>query len=460
MKNLLKASASALTILGCISVAAAQTVAPQVQSIGPGDLFQDVVNGAPSAQSMYASAAMLQASFGGSSENTLIGGDTSENLFQRQLGTTAVTGGTGATVVYTADRWANWEAVAGSTANSTLKSTTAATLGPGATTSMLFKLTNSQTGTAQVCTAQEISSQNTLPLAGHTVEVDMNAYAGATFTATGINIYIITGTDTGGDNGTANLAFGLNANSVSSTAWAGQTSQTTGAFAMSVSTMYRPMAVANIPSTATEAAVAICFTPSGTSSGTGGTDGVYLSNIELRKADYLSSWVNATSAYSISTSNNQLQASINGVTQNVVIPSFSRRNPATEAALQYSYFYLIAEPDNANNVVGPAGMSVSTSLCEVVFPMPAPMRAAPTLTITAIGGYNALSATTFKVAYQTTPIVLATGAFASIPTDGVSVGNTAVNVDFKTAASQTQYDTCNLVSTASGAGAFAFNSEL
>ena len=456
--NRFKTLLLAASLIGAAGIALAQYTVPQVQSIGPNDLFQDVVGGIPQANSYYASAALLQGTFGGFGDNFLIGGDTGENLYQRQSGSTAVTGGTGATVVYTADRWANWEAVAGSTANNTVSATTAATLGPGATKSMLFKLTNSQTGTAQVCTAQEISNQNTLPLAGHTVEVDMNAYAGATFTATGINIYVITGTDSGGDNGTSNLAFGLNANSVSSTAWAGQTNQTTGSFPMSVSTMYRPMVVANIPTTATEAAVAICFTPNGTSSGTGGTDGVYLSNIELRKADALSNWVNATTAYAINTTTNQVQATVNGAVANIVVPSFSRRTPVTEAQLQYSYFYAVIEPDTAGNQVGPAGSSLSTSVCNVSFPFPAPMRAAPTLTTT-VGGYNAMSATTFLIDYGTTPIVLAT-TFATIPTNGAQPGNVAGNVSFKTAASLTLGAYCALTSTASGGGAFAFNSEL
>ena len=185
----------------------------------PADLFQDVVNGQPQPGNIYANAALMQATFGGYGDSFLIGGDPGSNLFQRSVAGAAVTGGTGSTVVYTADRWFNWQALAGSTANASIKATTAATLGPGATASMLFKLANSQTGTAQVCTGQVISNQNSAPLAGHTVELDFNAYAGATWTASQINAYIITGTDAS-DTGSSAMAFGLNANSVTSTAWA------------------------------------------------------------------------------------------------------------------------------------------------------------------------------------------------------------------------------------------------
>ena len=88
------------------------------------------------------------------------------------------------------------------------------------------------------------------------------------------------------------------------------------------------------------------------------------------------------------------------------------------------------------------------------------MRSAPTLVGTAaIGGYNVLSATTFKIAYGTTPIVLATTPFAAFPTNGLQAGNVAGAIDFHTAASLTQYAACTLVSTASGGGAFGFNAE-
>lgn len=451
--NLAAAALAALLIGGA---AEAQYPVPQVQSIGPNDLFQDVVNGIPQAQSFYASAALLSGTFSSAGANFIIGGDPSTNLFQRTLTpTTAVTGGTGATVVYTADRWASWEALAGSTANSTAIVTTAATLGPGATKSMLFRLTNSQTGTAQVCTAQEIAYRSALQLASHTVEADFNVYAGATYTGTAQNAYIIYGTDASGDNGTANLAFGLNANSVSSTAWAGQTNASTGAFTIgAASTMYRDMVVASIPSTATEVALAICWTPSGTSSGTGGTDGLYLSNIELRKADYLSNWVNSTTAYAVNTSTNQVQATINGTLSNIVVPAFSWREPATEALLQYSYYYQVWELATVNWAQGINGQYEAASTCFANVTFPIVMRATPTLI------ESAITASTFAVQSSGTtneaPKALAGSTTSGLGLLGATTQQAALS--FITA-NAVQYNSCSVVS-AAGSGWFAFNSEL
>jgi hypothetical protein len=144
------------------------------------------------------------------------------------------------------------------------------------------------------------------------------------------------------------------------------------------------------------------------------------------------------------------------VVQNIVVPGFNRRVPVTEALLEYSYFYLIPEADTAGVVQGPAGSYDTTTTCTIAFPLPAPMRAVPTLLGTAaIGGYNALSATTFKINPTTTPVVLA-GTFAALQT-GASTTTSGV-VSFKTTA-ETQYVMCELNSTASGAGAFAFNAE-
>jgi hypothetical protein len=57
--------AAAFGLLGLGAIALAQpVVAPQVQVINPGDLFQDVVNGSPQAQSYYATASQITAQSG------------------------------------------------------------------------------------------------------------------------------------------------------------------------------------------------------------------------------------------------------------------------------------------------------------------------------------------------------------------------------------------------------------
>jgi hypothetical protein len=461
--NRFKTLLLAASLIGAAGIALAQYTVPQVQSIGPNDLFQDVVGGIPQANSYYASGAMLSGFFGagsGQGDNFLIGGDFTTNLFQR--GTSAITMGTGATVLYGADRWFGWEAVGGSTAFTTARSTTAASLPTGVKYSNLMALTNSQTGTAQVCMGQEVPSANAQYLAGHTVELDFNAYTGATLTATAVNAYVIYGTDAAGDNGSANMAFGLNANSGSSTAWAGQTNATTGALATAaVSTLYRGMAVATIPTTATEIGVALCFTPSGTSSGSGGTDGVYWSNISLRKADFLSAWANATTAYSVNTTSGLVTATINGAPgQNFVVPPFNKRSSMLEALLQYSFYYQVNEYATAGVAIGPGGYYVDTTHCQISFPLPAPMYKTPTIQNAAITN------STFTVA-QSGGTPAAGAALAGSGNSGLilAVGSTPAapftlaTASFITGA-KTQYAGCQLLSTASGGGNFGFNSEL
>jgi len=60
-------------LLACGAAMAQVATIPQVQSVGPSDLFQDVVGGYPQAQSSYVSGAVLGGTFG-QGENFLIGG--------------------------------------------------------------------------------------------------------------------------------------------------------------------------------------------------------------------------------------------------------------------------------------------------------------------------------------------------------------------------------------------------
>lgn len=444
-------------VLGLLALAAPATAQyyapPQVQTVNPTDLFQDVPLGAPQAQTNYATGALLGGFFSqsGQADNFMIGGDAAQNLWQRGTTGPSTTG----TYLYNADRWFGWSGT--NTAFTTTQSNTSAALPTGVLQTFRVQRTAAQTGVVQLCgLSQIIRTQQAVYLAGHTVEADFNVYTGANFSATSLNAYITYGTGT--DDGAQKLAYGLNAGGGGASAWTGQANATTGALSgLAVSTAYKAAVVANIPSTATEVALTLCYTPVGTA---GTTDALYFSNVELRKADYLSNFVNSASAYTVTTnaqnaSTAQITATINGIVQNAVIPAFSRRQDATEATLQYSYFDLIAEANTAGVVQGPAGSYDTTTTCTIAFPLPAPMWKVPTLIVTAINAYNALSATTFKINPTTTPVVLAS-AFAALQT-GASTTTSGV-VSFKTT-TETQYVMCELNSTASGGGAFAFNAE-
>ncbi len=218
--------------------------------------------------------------------NLLIGGDAGTNLWQRATTGASVT----TTVTYGGpDRWAYWSGT--NTAMTVSRDSTAADL-PTSGYQYAFKMarTSGQTGVVQVCMAQEIESANVYRVAGATVELAFHARAGANFSAASslLQTYIIYGT--GADEGISKLAWGLNAGGGGSTAWTGQTNAVSGSVAISTTTA-RYGTVATIPTTATEIAVVICWTPVGTA---GTNDYVALSGIQLA--------VNANNASLVGTS--------------------------------------------------------------------------------------------------------------------------------------------------------------
>ena len=458
LKNLLKVQLAALLFAGAAS---AQIVnVPQVTSVGPNDLFQNVINGVPQAPAYYASQGVLSGFFsqGAQNDNFLIGGDAGQNLWQR--GTTGPS--TTTTYLYNADAWFGWSGT--STAFTVSRDSTAAALPTGATYDFKVQRTASQTGVVQTCQSQVVRSLQSTYLAGHTVEFDFNLYTGANFSATSINAYITYGTGT--DEGAQKLAYGLNAGGGGGSGWTAQTNATAGLLSgLTTSTAYRVASVAAIPATATEVAVSVCFTPVGTA---GTTDAIYLSNLELRKADYLANFANATSAYSVNLTSGNITVApvlatqpgnalfVTTAAQNATIPAFSRRQDTVEAALQYGRFYLIPEAATAVQQ-STAGVAPTTTTCVVQFPLPVPMWKTPTLLGTStINAYAALAATTFKVMGGGAAVVLGT-PYAAIPTNGAST--TAVAVTFTTSSTFTQYAACQLQG-ANGGGAIAFTADL
>ena len=410
---------------------------PLVTTIGVNDVFKDVVNGFPQAQDYYVSAATL-AGFvgnGGAGTNFLIGGKADQNLWQRNTTGSSVT----TTLTYGGpDRWAYWSGT--STAMTVSKVSTAAALPTGSANVFRMQRTASQTGVVQMCMAQEITSKNSYYLQGHTVLLDFNVYTGANFSGTGMTAYVSYGTGTDeGLAGTSSYAYGLNAGGGGSGSWTGQANATAAVIPLgAVSTAYRVAAVASIPTTATEVAVALCYTPTGTAST---TDALYFDNIELRKADVLAGFVNTTAGYVLS--NNVLTATINGVVTNATIPAFSLRPYEEEQRNQLAYFWQITEPA-ASKAVGNGNYQTNT-ICDVQIPLPVPMRVAPTLTI----GGTAESNTTWAVMIaSTTPVALASTYLIQ---DAV-IGNTTNMIAVQaTTAAKTAGQGCTLVGAGGGA---------
>jgi hypothetical protein len=450
-----------LSALAAVGVAFAQTTngpvvpnAPTISSVGVNDVFQDIVGGFPQVQSQYVSAPNLAGFVGnvGASANFLIGGKADQNLWQRATTGSSVT----TTLTYGGpDRWAYWSGT--STAMTVSKVSTAAALPTGSANVFRMQRTASQTGVVQMCMAQEITSTNSYYLQGHTVLLDFNVYTGANFSGSGLTAYVSYGTGTDqGLAGTSSYAYGLNAGGGGSGSWTGQANATAAVIPLAaVSTAYRVAAVASIPTTATEIAVALCYTPVGTA---GTTDALYFDNIELRKVDMLANFVNTAAGYVLSS--NVITATINGAVQNVTIPAFSYRLNEDEARNQYAYYYQINEFDTAGVVQGPAGYYVDTTHCQIAFPLPVPMRASPviqnssittsTFTVAQLGGTPAGGVA--LAGTGNSGLILAVGAAPSAPFT-VGVGSFITTT-------KTQYAGCALLSTASGAGNFGFSAEL
>lgn len=342
--------------LGCVVAVAAP---PQVQVIGPTDLFQDVVGGNAQVGNVYASALQL-AGYGSSLPNTasaLIGGDATTNLWQR------ATTGASQTTTYAyggPDRWAYWSGTA--TAVTVSRDSTAADLPPQAY-AYAFKMarTSGQTGVIQTCMAQEVESANSYQFQGSTAEFDFYATAGANFSAasSALTAYIITGTGT--DEGMQKLAWGLNAGGGGSTAWTGQANA--AADVATISTVSgRFAAIGSIPVTATEIGVAICFTPVGTA---GTNDYVALAGMQLVRNTSLASIASQTVASSCGTGSGQISCT-----------SFDRRQQGLETLLQERYFFKLTETAAIAPVAPCAAIDTTHTNCLVQFPVP--MRIAPT----------------------------------------------------------------------------------
>ena len=444
LKKLLS-SVAALAL--SLSPVLAQTYPPpQVSSVGAYDLFQDIVNGVASAANQYVSAGTLLGSVGiGFQNNFLIGGKADDNLWQ--VGTTGASVTT--TLTYGGpDMWVYWSGT--NTAMTVTKSNTAAALPVGSSNVFRMQRTASQTGVIQMCMAQEVSTKNSIPLQGKTAEVDFNVYTGANFSGTGLTAYIISGTVA--DEGTVNLAFGLNAAGGGSSGWTGQANATAAVIPLpAVSTAYRVAAIGLIPTAALEVAVALCYTPVGTA---GTTDALYFDNIELREKGMLAAFVNTTAGYVI---NANSQISVPNTSLTAVIPSYYRRLAETESADQYAYYYRINEGGTAGLNQG-YGYYDTTTHCSINFTFPQPMYKTPVIDETT----SSITTSTWKIApTSVTPVALAgTSSSGAI----LQVGSTAAapftmgTISFITTA-ETQWIACGL-DAANGAGWFAFNSRL
>lgn len=360
-RNLLLAGLAGFAVLGAAGYALSQVIpVPQVTQINAGDLFQDIVNGAPQVGNQYAPAPLLgnyAASLPGNNPtNDLIGGDFGINLFQD--GTS--TAGVNTTATYVADQWAAFSGT--STSLTGAQETAAADITAGYTASL--RITRTGTGVIQSCVAQIIPSGNVPRYQGGTAEVDFHALAGSGFSAASSNLNVLLVTGTGTNDTMANLAKTINS-ALSGTAWAGAATSTV---TIPISTQWhRYTAAFPVPAAATELGVALCWTPVGASPS---SDYFEFTGAQL-------------------TPNNAL-VSVAGTAGGALNPddprakSFYRRPQSLDQDLQYAFYYRVNETATARPWLGQV---LTTSTANIKIPFPVPMYAVPTGSYTA-GGWS------------------------------------------------------------------------
>ena len=284
------------------------------------------------------------------------------NIYQR--GTTAVTTIT-TTATYHADRWAGYS---GTSTNETLTNITSSlptgTGTPVFTNAEQVQRASGQTGVKPVCLIQEIPTADVTPLAGQPVTLSFWALASSNFSATSSILNAQVATGTGSDQGLASFISG----------WTGAATPIN--YSATLTTNWQRFAVTGtLASTATEAAVNICFTPTGTA---GTNDYFQITGVQLE--------------------------------QGTVATNLEWRPAGVELTKVERYAYAVNEGTiTAGTAMAPAGQAPTSTTCLVPFVFPVTMRTAPTYT-------NALSGTTFKLnsaaanTALTTPFSATTGA--------------------------------------------------
>ena len=331
-------------------------------------------------------------------------------LLIQQRGTSARTCAANAgitTAAYSADRWACQVNVGSGAGQLTAGVTTAPLVVGFPSYSTLAR--NSGALTQPQCVWQEISTYKSIPLQGQQVVLSsyMKALAGLNADNGSVaNLVIITGTGT--DEG---LAASPTASPAITPAWTGIATQINTAVTLTTA-WQRYSTTVQIPTTAKEIGVGLCFTP--TATGAGATDGFAFVGVQLEQGSAAS--------------------------------AFEHRSQSSELMEAQRYFIRYNEINSAGAIQFGGGTALGTSTtCSIVITFPTTMRIAPTYT-------NALSATTFTVTSASqAATALGTPFSATLGANGVN--NASINF---TTTGMTAKDGCEITSTAAGSGVLDF----
>lgn len=304
-----------------------------------------------------------------------------------QRGTTAATCGTTTipSSAHAADRWGcnvNVTSGAGTLQVITSNLPTSPVFNAG----LLFYRTSGTLAQPQ-CVMQEISSSRVTPLQGQGVTLSFYLQGLALMLAetTTVNSYLFTGT--GSDQGLQTFT----ASPAITPAWTGIASTQTTAHTVT-SSWARYTATYQIPATATEAAIALCWTP--TTGGTAGaTDGFRFTGVQLEQGNTAS--------------------------------SFEYRSYVEELAIAQRYYYQITETAAIFPVAPCAAIDTTHTNC--IIKTPTTMRAAPALTF-ANGFASPTSTTQATLGACTTLAAAATVTSTVGGVDSILVNCTATTI--------------------------------
>lgn len=393
---------------------------PVVQSIGPTDLFQDIVGGAPQAGNQYATAVQLgnygATQAGNNQVSLLVGGDFSTNLWAYGTSVTGIT----TTPTFVANRWIAWSGTSTTLAGTQQTATTDAPQG------YLYSLrmTRSGTGVVQSCVMQVVESVNAYAMQGRTAEVDFQALAGSGFSAASSNlaVYVLTGTGT--DEGALKAAFSINGGGGLAVGWTGanRIGGATGLLVPITTAWLRYTVVAPIPIATTEIAVALCWTPVGASPS---SDYFEFTGIQLTPNTSLAT-VAGTAGAVLNPNDNRAK-------------SFARRPQALETDLQERYYWVQNE---SGTQAFATGMAKTNATAFYVIQNPVTMRTTPTpkatfgsmQTINSVGtaanltGLAATSGGSSAGFIQLTGTVVATTLSVAPPQATVLTGNSGAGL--------------------------------
>ncbi len=296
-----------------------------------GQLYQDTVTGnyyiaEGTTNTSWAALTVAGSPFAQNNWRNLIdGGDFTINPWQRGTSFTGIS----TTLTYTADRWFAVGATTSSISVSQVANTTVA----GFSQSLVFGRGSGDTHTAQISLGQVLESADSVRMQGQPVTFSFYAAAGANFSASALNVQVISGT--GNNQSAANMIAG---------SWTGQTNVINTTTALTT-TMTRYSFTGTVPAGCTQLGVQLSYTPVGTA---GGNDNVAFEGIQLEAGG---------------------------------LSVFEHRDIEVELAICQRYAWVVPEPASGVQVAVGGANATANNQTFYLAP-PTQLRAAPTVTVT------------------------------------------------------------------------------